>query len=198
MTTNETRFRRLYSDHAAVVYRFALRRAGPDLADDVLADTFLVAWRRIDQIPADRERAWLVTTARWVLTDVSRSGRRRDSLLGRLPRPRPQPDPAPSVADAVDVHRALATLSATDQEVLRLIEWDQLTHREAAAVVGCGVAALSVRLRRARARFARALTDGSGPVARTASTVAGSTTPSPSPSPSPSRSHSRSMPEVRS
>lgn len=158
MTTDDARFRRLFAEHATAVHRFALRRAGPDLADDVLAETFLVAWRRIDAVPADRELAWLLTTARWVLSDAARSGRRRDGLLSRLPTPPHEPDPAPAVADALDVRRALARLSDGDQEVLRLVEWDQLSHAEAAAVLGCSVAALSVRLRRARARFARALT----------------------------------------
>lgn len=157
MTIDDSRFRRLYAEHATAVHRFALRRAGPDVADDVLAETFLVAWRRLDDVPADRERAWLLTTARWVLSGLARSGRRRDSLLIRLPVPPHEPDPAPAVADALDVRRALARLSPVDQELLRLIEWDQLTHAEAAAVLGCGVAALSVRLRRARARFGRAL-----------------------------------------
>ncbi|TKV56886.1 hypothetical protein FDO65_18780 [Nakamurella flava] len=57
MTTNDYRFRRLYAEHATAVHRFALRRAGPDTADDVLAETFLVAWRRIDDVLPDRERA---------------------------------------------------------------------------------------------------------------------------------------------
>lgn len=157
MTTDESRFRRLYDDHAGAVHRFALRRAGPNTADDVLAETFLVAWRRLDEVPADRERAWLLTTARWVLSEASRSRRRREGLISRLPVPPHEPDPAPAVADVLDVRQALARLSERDQEVLRLIEWDQLTHAEAAEILGCGAAALSVRLRRARTRLARAL-----------------------------------------
>ena len=114
MTTDDSRFRRLYAEHATAVHRFALRRAGPDAADDILAETFLVAWRRIGDVPADRERAWLLTTARWVLSDLSRSGRRRDGLLSRLPMPAHEPDPAPTVAGALDVRRALARLSDGD------------------------------------------------------------------------------------
>lgn len=146
----------MFADHAAVVHGYAVRRVGPDLAEDVLADVFLIAWRRRPDLPAERERAWLLTTARWVITDHRRSAARRERLLRQVPTPGHEPDPAVAVTIALDVQRALASLRPTDQEVLRLAEWDQLTHAEAAALVGCSAATFTVRLRRARARFARA------------------------------------------
>lgn len=68
-----------------------------------------------------------------------------------------EPDHAPQVAQSLDVQRAMARLRAPDQEVLRLIEWDDLSHADAAALLGCSRAVLAVRLRRARARFAAAI-----------------------------------------
>lgn len=155
----EEQYRRLFAEHARTVYLFALRRVGADLADDIVADTFLVAWRRRDEVPVSRERAWLLTTAQWVMSDARRSAQRRVQLQQRLPPPGSEPDPANAIASSLDAIRALATLRPPDREVLRLVEWDQLTHAEAATVMGCSVSALSVRLRRARRRFAKALAE---------------------------------------
>jgi RNA polymerase sigma-70 factor, ECF subfamily len=154
---NDDEFRRVFADHAPAVFGYAVRRVGPDLAEDVLADVFLTAWRRRSELPPDRERAWLLVTARWVISDARRSATRRERLLRAVPVPSDEPDPAGRVSTGVDVRRALATLRPLDQEVLRLAEWDQLGHAEAAAVLGCSTATFTVRLRRARARFARAL-----------------------------------------
>lgn len=159
---DEQKFRQIFTEHGQTVFGYAARRVGPDRADDVVADTFLVAWRRRADVPDDRIRAWLLTTARWVIADARRAAVRRDRLLVALPPPEDEPDPAGSLASDMDVRRALASLKAVDQEVLLLCEWDQLSHAEAAAVLGCSAATFAVRLRRARARFARAL-DGPAP-----------------------------------
>jgi RNA polymerase sigma-70 factor (ECF subfamily) len=151
------RFRRLFENHRTAVFRFALRRGTPDLAEEVLAETFLVAWRRLDDVPAGAELPWLLTTARLVLMNLTRAARRRDQLANRIDLPLSEPDHAPGVARSLDVHRALARLRDSDQEVLRLIEWDGLSQADAAIALGCSRAAFAVRLRRARARFMKAL-----------------------------------------
>jgi RNA polymerase sigma-70 factor (ECF subfamily) len=151
------RFRRLFEEHRTAVFRFAARRVGVDLADEVLAETFLVAWRRLADVPPEAERRWLLTTARLVLGNISRTARRRDRLLDRIEPAAAQPDHAYRIDQSLDVHRALAELRPADQDVLRLIEWDDLSHADAAALLGCSRAALAVRLRRARARFEAAL-----------------------------------------
>ncbi len=162
--TDTDRFRRLFEEHRSAVFGFAVRRVGRDLADEVLAETFLVAWRRLTvawrrltDVPADAELRWLLATARLVLANMSRSSRRRDRVLDRTERVAHEPDHAPQVAQSLDVQRALARLRAPDQEVLRLIEWDDLAHADAAALLDCSRAALAVRLRRARARLAAAM-----------------------------------------
>lgn len=161
--TDADQFRRLFDEHRTAVFGFAVRRVGRDLADEVLAETFLVAWRRLADVPADTERRWLLATARLVLTNLSRASRRRDRLLDRIEVSVYEPDHAAGVAQSLDVQRALARLRAPDQEVLRLIEWDDLSQASAAALLGCSRAAVAVRLRRARARFAKALDAESSP-----------------------------------
>jgi len=155
--TDTDRFRRLFEEHRSAVFGFAVRRVGRDLADEVLAETFLVAWRRLTDVPADAELRWLLATARLVLANASRSSRRRDRLLDRMEGVTHEPDHAQQVAQSLDVQQILARLRAPDQEVLRLIEWDDLSHADAAALLGCSRAVLAVRLRRARARFAAAM-----------------------------------------
>lgn len=78
-------------------------------------------------------------------------------MLTRIVLAEDEPDHAPRVAQSLDVQRALSRLRPLDQEVLRLIEWDDLTQASAAALLGCSRAALAVRIRRARTRFAKAL-----------------------------------------
>jgi RNA polymerase sigma factor (sigma-70 family) len=82
----EVRFERLYAEHGRAVLAYAVRRAA-DAQDaaDVVADTFLVAWRRLDDVPpAGAARLWLYGVARHVLANQQRSERRRERLAERL------------------------------------------------------------------------------------------------------------------
>lgn len=137
------------------VLRFAARRVGADRAADVAAETFLVAWRRRDDLPRDNVRAWLFRVASNVIANSSRAEVRQARVAGRL---QVVPD-EPLDGDGVDVLRVraiLASLPPDDQEALRLVEWDGLTPAEAATVAGCSTVAFRVRLHRARNRFAAA------------------------------------------
>src|SRR2546423_7741391 len=62
VTTREERFNRLYEEHFEAVRRYVWRRE-PSIADDVVAETFLVAWRRLDDLPVSA-RPWLIGVAR--------------------------------------------------------------------------------------------------------------------------------------
>src|SRR6478672_12798585 len=79
----EVRFEQLFRSEADAVRSYALRRADPADADDVVAETFLVAWRRFDEMPSD-PRPWLLSVARNVLANRRRSDRRQVSLSDRL------------------------------------------------------------------------------------------------------------------
>lgn len=168
------RFESLFELHHRRVLAFAVRRTRSQAdAEDAVAETFAIAWRRIDQLPAgDRELPWLLATTRRVLANQHRGSRRLGALLDRL---RAQPQSQPSLAPTPEspAMDALSRLRPDDQELLRLIAWDDLSHAEAAAVIGISVNAIAIRLHRARGRFAEQLAKGSGPI-RTSGLVKGS------------------------
>jgi RNA polymerase sigma-70 factor (ECF subfamily) len=157
-----SRFERLFVGHYGELLRFAQRRVGADAAGDVVAETFLIAWRRLREVPADHPRAWLYATARHVIANELRARQRRDRL-SRHARDHCAADRAVAgdhaavVTEQLWVCAVLESLSEMDQEVLRLTEWERLDLPEAAAVLGCSRTAAKVRLHRARRRFARRL-----------------------------------------
>jgi RNA polymerase sigma-70 factor (ECF subfamily) len=140
--------------HAAV-YRFAYRRVGADVVEDVVAEAFLTAWRRRAEITGD-PLPWLLGVTRRACANHLRGRGRRAALLNRLTR---EPGGLHLDASSSDgrLGGALMSLSDADREVLLLVAWDGLSHAEAAAVMGCSAATFGVRLHRARARLARAL-----------------------------------------
>jgi RNA polymerase sigma factor (sigma-70 family) len=156
------RFDALFEAHRLDVASYCCWRTAsmPD-AEDAVAEVFLIAWRRIDAIPADdAARAWLYATARRVTANQRRSRRRFAALAERLGR-QPQPDRSPTAPGNGDaagtqdarVHAALARLGERDREVLLLVEWEGLRPAELAAVLGCREVTARGRLHRARRRF---------------------------------------------
>jgi RNA polymerase sigma-70 factor (ECF subfamily) len=164
----EARFDECFRQHYARVLAYALRRL-PDRsgAEDVAAETFLVAWRRLDDIPSDA-LPWLLGIARHVIQNERRSARRRDRLAARIGAQPLRHEPAAGDASPSqsEVRQALGRLSERDREVLLLTTWDGLDHRRAAAVLGCSRGTFAVRLHRARIRLARELNDGATPTNR--------------------------------
>jgi RNA polymerase sigma-70 factor, ECF subfamily len=165
---HEERFDDLWRDHAQAVLRYTRRRVMPADVDDVVAETFVVAWRRLDEVP-EQALPWLLGVARGVSANALRSARRRDALADRVAATG-EHDPrrtAPGTAGAADTDidtdtdgaavAALRGMSDLDRELLTLIAWDGLSHAEAATALGCSPGALKVRLHRARKRFASLL-----------------------------------------
>ena len=164
------RFTRLYREHHARVHAYAVARVGRQLAEEVVAESFLVAWRRIDAVPADRPLPWLLATARNVVRERYRAEVRQQALAGELHRwtgPVVGADIADDVAERAAVLNAVAQLSETDREVLILVAWHGLSPRDAATVLGCSRAAYVVRLHRARRRLEQALDRAPGAADRT-------------------------------
>lgn len=157
---NDDEFRALFDEHYPAVLGYGLRRVEPETARDVAAETFLVAWRQLDSRPA-APRAWLLAVARKVLANELRRQARAARLADKIGQQEASSgvdrgvagDPGMLVGDADDVRAALASLSAGDQELLRLVGWDLLDQAELAQVLGCSRAALKVRLHRARRRL---------------------------------------------
>jgi RNA polymerase sigma-70 factor (ECF subfamily) len=155
------RFERCFDEHYLKIFAFALRRVpGRESAEDVVADTFAVAWRRRDLIP-DPALPWLYAIAANVVANQSRSSGRRRDLDLRLAREasvsRPERDPADSIAGRDELAAAFAGLEESDRELLRLVAWEGLSTAEAARVIGCSPGAARVRLHRARRKLAKEL-----------------------------------------
>lgn len=146
----QQRFERLFADHYEAVLGYALRRAVRELAEEVAAETFVVAWRRFEDVPRE-PRPWLFGVARRVLSDQRRGERRRASLQARLAA---QPAPNPGSSGSVGVLAALARQREQDRELLLLVAWEGLEPAEAARALGLSRIAVRVRLHRARKRLA--------------------------------------------
>lgn len=170
------RFRGLWSAHAPRVHAYAMRHVDPDTAQEVVAETFLVAWRRLGEVPAEA-LPWLIVVARNTIANARRSHRRQRVLHDELTRLE-QVSPAPGTgADDLAVERAtmlrgLAALSPADREMLLLVSWDGLTSAQAAAVHGVTVPTFQVRLHRARRRLARLVDPPAGEEPATVRTLA--------------------------
>jgi RNA polymerase sigma-70 factor (ECF subfamily) len=150
------RFEAIYKAQAGAIRSYARRRLDAAEADDVVADVFLVVWRRIEQAPAD-PLPWLLGIARRVLANRRRAESRSEALQNRLRNEAlvrsPDGDPEGELATI----RALGTLSELDQELLLLIAWEGLSRSQLAAALGLGQGTVRMRLHRARQRFAQAL-----------------------------------------
>ena len=167
-TTDQVRRRAqmhaLFISHAADVYAFALRRTSRSAAQDVVSETFLVAWRRFDSVP-QAPKPWLLGVARRVLANQRRTDGRQIALRTRLGTPNliaSQQDTAeiaesPAHTNDSAVLAALAALTPSERDAITLIAWDGLSAEEAAIVLGCSRAAFYVRVHRARRRLAAAL-----------------------------------------
>jgi RNA polymerase sigma factor (sigma-70 family) len=143
------RFERVFDAHFRAVLAYAVRRGERAEADDVVAETFLVAWRRLDELPED-PKPWLLAVARGVLANQRRAAGRRAALDERLARER---EVLGESLEDPPVLRALGRLSESDRELLLLVAWEGLSNKEAAATLECSCTALKVRLHRARLRL---------------------------------------------
>lgn len=156
---DRTRFDVIYREHGGAVRRYVRRRWDAQSADDVVADVFVVAWRRLSEIPDD-PLPWLLGVARRVLANRRRGADRERALRERM-RSESLAAPAPAQRDAPASHaavwEALVALSERDREVLLLVAWEDLAPARAARVLGIGANTFAVRLYRARRRFRRAL-----------------------------------------
>lgn len=158
-TDAEQRFNELFERHHADVFRYCLRRLNPNDAEDIAAEVFVVAWRRFDQIPdTDMARAWLLAAAYRVVGNHYRGTARRERLSARLsglPSEYPEPADLPIIRREEEeaVRRALDSLGGTDRELLRLVSWDGLSHREIGVVLGLKEGAVSKRVSRAQSRL---------------------------------------------
>lgn len=163
MIERRERFRRLYDANYERILGYALRRTsnGED-AHDVVSETFLTTWRRLDDVPDGEEaRLWLYGTARRVLANHHRSRRRQNRLVDQLEHELTVEAASVTASqqgsDWAEISAAFARLSGDDRELILLSGWEGLDAGQIAAVLGCTRATTRVRLHRARKRLAKQL-----------------------------------------
>jgi RNA polymerase sigma-70 factor (ECF subfamily) len=150
------RLERLFIEHAAAVRAYAARRIAQDVVDDVSSDVFVVAWRRLKDVPEDA-LPWLLAWARRIIANQRRSARRWAALRERLGDERSLTASASASASDSALGEAFAALGARDREVLMLVAWEGLDAQRAAVVIGCSSRAFAMRLHRARRRLSTAM-----------------------------------------
>ncbi|GEL94097.1 RNA polymerase sigma factor [Cellulomonas composti] len=147
------RFAAMWERYAPRIQAYASRHVGRDDAQEIVAETFLVAWRRLSVVPGE-PLPWLLVVARNTVANHRRSQHRARLVSDELARLRDVAAPGPAADGVVEERdallRALATLTAAEREALLLVAWDGLAPAQAAQVAGCSVTAFKVRLHRAR------------------------------------------------
>lgn len=165
------RFEALARTVTEPLHRYLLRRAEPDQVDDVLSETLLVLWRRIEDVPGleasehlpdpDAVLPWCYGVARGCLANARRADRRRRSLLERLSTWRmesgPTESPEQADTDHTELQEALAHLRPLDREIVLLWAYEELTPSRIAEVTGLSANAVSIRLHRAKKKLAARL-----------------------------------------
>ncbi|MBB5081018.1 RNA polymerase sigma factor [Nonomuraea endophytica] len=156
---DEKEFAALYDATHPRVFAYAVSRCGRQLAEEVVSETFAVAWRRRADIPRRAVLPWLLGVARNVTRELYRDEVRQAALENALRgwAKEVTGDVAEEVARRSAVLSALVALSDEDKELLTLVSWHGLSSAQAARVVGCSVSAFFVRLHRARRRLEAAL-----------------------------------------
>lgn len=150
------RFTRLVREHSPAVGNYLRRRLYPltdaDL-DDLVEETFLVVWRRLESVPRDAELAWTLGVARNVLRNARRATNRRHALHSTLRPPADERSAEDFVVADTSVHDALAALSEDDRDIILLHAWDGLDAAALATYFHISANAAAVRLSRAQRRF---------------------------------------------
>ncbi len=159
----EQRFQEIYQSHQRHVLAYFLRRTDATSARDGAAEAFLVAWRRIADVPTgDSTLPWLYGVSRKVLANQRRSRDRHAALGKKLTTVGAPEEPSPEVvvlrrAEDEEMLDAVAQLRPEDQEVLRLTVWEELPHAQVGEVLGTSAHAVTQRLHRITKQLARDL-----------------------------------------
>ena len=161
--TDQGRFETIWNDHRLQVLAYCLRRTPGSNGEDACAETFLVVWRRLDEIPPPpRTLLFIYGIARKVLANQARSFHRRERLDQKLANLGVSPPIDPmylAIQNAEDrqVAEAVRKLKPTDREIVRLDAWEDLSREEIAEVMGMTRAAVDQRIHRSYQRLSRAL-----------------------------------------
>ena len=158
-TADTARLTELFQRHSRRVYAYARRHVEETHCDDIVSETFLVAWRKPGQLP-DEPLPWLIGVARNVIANHRRSTHRADRLWLSAVREgwtSTSPSADTAIVERESMIAALSECSEAEREALLLTAWDGLTPEQAALVAGCSSRAFTVRLHRARTRLRTSL-----------------------------------------
>ena len=161
MTADDARFVQLYESYHRQVYVYCRRRASADQVDDAVAETFLVGWKKIDEVPRSAEALpWLYGVAYRVLASQWRGISRRRRFENQLaslgvPGPKTPEDFIVTRYESRQVLDAAARLKSTDQEILRLSLWEELSHADIGLVLDINPDAVRKRLSRSLQNLTR-------------------------------------------
>lgn len=169
----------LWRTYGARLLAHVSRQVDSHTAQEIVAETFVITWRRREEVPED-PLPWLFVVAKNVLLNHVRASSRRRSREDEFERlhrlSEVQAGPEVGAVERDSVLAALRALSAGDREILLLVGWDGLSPAEGASVLGISVATFRARLARARRRLERATTHAE-PVTRPAPNREPRTTP---------------------
>lgn len=150
-------FHTLYERYAPDVYRFALYLSGDAaLADDITQEAFVRAWVMPGEVRGGTVKAYLLMIARNLYRAEGKRAARRVALPDALPDRKPGPEAV--VGGRLELAAVLETLQAlpeVDRAALLMHALDDMPHAEIAAVLGLSVAAVKVKVHRARIRLKR-------------------------------------------
>ena len=165
MRDKDAELARVVATHRQALLRYALRRLDDhSAAEDLVAETFVVAWRRFDEIPPrDQELFWLYGVAGRVLANALRGRQRSMRLEMRLAleRERDQETQRYNEEDVKQLIEALAELRPEERELLQLTYWESLSYREIGLVLGCSENAAGIRISRVRQHMRQLLNETS-------------------------------------
>jgi RNA polymerase sigma-70 factor (ECF subfamily) len=154
--TRRQQFEALASEVYEPVQRYVRRRVDADAVDDVVSETMLTLWRRLDQVPANARLPWTYGVARRQIANHRRAARRHLRLVHRAEM-EPQPTGAPDIPLDAELHTALSRMGESERELLHLWAWEQLEPAEMAVALGLTPNAISIRLTRAKKKLAENL-----------------------------------------
>ncbi len=158
-----TTFEAIYAEHVRSILAYCLRRTSSSEAHDAAAEVFVVAWRRVAEIPEGAEtRPWLYGVAANALKNQRRSARRARNLAGKIGSQAELHQPGPETqvvrwAEYEEVHRAIDSLKPKYREVVKLVEWDELSRDQVAELLSVSRSTVDQRMHRAYQQLERRL-----------------------------------------
>jgi len=170
--SSDATFRRVFDAHHESIHRYCLRRLDTEDANDATAEVFMVAWRRISELPKGEESLpWLYGVAGNVVRNQRRSSRRKFRLVSRLGSIAEPPVDPPDLqvvrhSEVVEMHDALAKLRPKDRELVRLKMWEELSNQQIGQILGISDRAVEGRYARALRKLGKSLATRSNLVSR--------------------------------